>query len=196
MTNRSIATALAFGFLVFTLPILPATAQTCYYQASADCGPGRFFTGESKVARDSAEIAAWGAGTQVYRCCTKPIKKIGKPETQAEPSQAKADCEGKGPNRRYDLDTGACMKVITKKPEQTEEQSSSEHSSDDSYDDHHHKNKKKKRHHDADTQANHADTQANDKLRQCTKLCEKQCLGMRDVPLDKCVNQCLIGTRC
>jgi hypothetical protein len=69
-----------------------------------------------------------------------------------KPTQAKADCEARGPNYTYDLDTGGCVKHIGQAEtqgasEQAEEQSSSEHSSDDSYDDHHHK-KKKKRHHD------------------------------------------------
>jgi len=139
---------------------------------------------EGKAACE-AQRKLWEAG----RCIDRPIKVIGKskegaptPQSGAlkaacihqgwhyneqtgrciNPSQAKADCEGKGPNRRYDPGTGACMKTISKakeetstreaeeqsSSEQTEEQSSSEHSSDDSYDDHHHKKKKKKRHHD------------------------------------------------
>src|SRR6188472_507892 len=135
MTNKSTVTALTLGFLAFTFSVLPVTT------AEANCA---WFTGDScpKDLVESTRPPTTGGNHYVY-CCGKP-------------SQAKADCESKGPNRRYDLDTGACMKVISKKPEQTEEQSSSaqseeqsssEHSSDDSYDDHHNK-KKKKRHHD------------------------------------------------
>jgi|SoiMethySBSTD1v2_1073268.scaffolds.fasta_scaffold798839_3 hypothetical protein len=167
MNHQSIAAALTLAFLAFNLSVLPVTT------AEAGCA---WYTGDScpKDLIESTRPPAGGGNHYVY-CCAKP-------------SQVKADCEGKGPNYRYNLDTGSCMKVISKKSGQTEEQSSSEHSSDYGDDDHHHR-KKNKRHHDADTQA-------NDKLRQCTKLCEKQCLSMRDVPLDKCVNQCLIGTRC
>jgi hypothetical protein len=67
-----------------------------------------------------------------------------------KPSQAKADCESRGTNYRYDLDTGGCIKMIARaKPEQAEEQSSSGQASDENDDDHH-KHKKHHHHHDDD----------------------------------------------
>jgi hypothetical protein len=147
MTNKSIVTALAFGFLGFTLSILPATAQSCYWQNSADCGPGRVATGETKM----GEPEVWGAGVRVHRCCTKPVKQIGKGSAPSETGKAalRAACIHQG--WRYDEQTGKCIKPSQEQAEEqtsSEQQSSSEHSSDDSYDDNHHKKKKKKRHHD------------------------------------------------
>jgi hypothetical protein len=159
MTNKSGATALAFGFIVFILSILPATAQTtCYWATRAACGPGEVATGETKVATGREEIEAWGAGTTVYRCCTKPVKKMGKGSTGTGEKPAairKAHCESQGPGYKYDPQTGACeLKRMTKAkpqgaPEPAEEQSSSEQSSEED-EGYKHKKKHKKRHYDDD----------------------------------------------
>jgi nitrite reductase/ring-hydroxylating ferredoxin subunit len=48
-----------------------------------------------------------------------------------KPSQAKADCEAKGANYHYDLDSGGCVKNIARHhqgaPEQAEEQNEGDH---------------------------------------------------------------------
>ena len=74
-----------------------------------------------------------------------------------KPSEAKATCEAKGSNYRYDQDTGACDKSNTKAkpekapeqakeqnaPKKAEEQSTSEQASDGNDDDYQPKKKKK-----------------------------------------------------
>jgi hypothetical protein len=233
MTNKSIATALTFGFLAFTLSVLPVTTAEagCYIQRTLTgakpprcegsqswvttpfgvtqytCCPKAPTATPGEVAKavGEAQKEAVGRGTTTTppscapgttyseneKRCVKPIKVIGKSKTGAtqksggpalraacihsgwrydeqagrciKPSQAKADCESKGSNYHYDLDSGGCVKTISKaksqgSTEQAEDLQSQEKTSDDLQsqneaqtnpsDDLQAKKKKKKRHHD------------------------------------------------
>jgi hypothetical protein len=62
---------------------------------------------KKKMAKKSAaQVACEANGNQWDGGCIRPIRQMGK-------GKAKAECEAKGPNYRYDMDSGRC--IVTKK---------------------------------------------------------------------------------
>ena len=89
MTKKGTATALAFGFLAFTLSVLPVAAEYC--------GLPRYSCESKGLPYD-----------EKTRCCLsatpedRPVKNIGKATTQAA-------CEAQG--KRWDQQEGRCVRV-------------------------------------------------------------------------------------
>jgi hypothetical protein len=137
--------------------------------------------GKSKTTGESASGAA--ALKPIRDCRAKGWHWDQSAGKCTKPSEAKANCESKGPNYSYDLDTGGCVK---------------QQASDDDDDDYKPKKKKKKtRHHDSEKWLPKKSASDNYEHLKCYPICRDQCIAARSTTTwEQCIKDCLIGTRC
>ena len=114
MTTKSIATALALGFLTFTLSFLPVTtAEAECKNVGSTCPPGWSDKGEWRTKGKDGDFDAVGRV-----CCTTPSKPITRETKEEEQQREVKECAAMG--GRYDPQkTPRCSKrpvKLLKKP--------------------------------------------------------------------------------